>query len=78
VFFGLQSSGSGKILHNTRLDLALCDFEVPFVGDLSCFSFFAVVACASVDAHAGSTSLFIASSDQGSQASERRYAGNGA
>ncbi|HXA84864.1 MAG TPA: PilZ domain-containing protein [Candidatus Dormibacteraeota bacterium] len=35
VFAASSLLEAEKILHNTRLDLALCDFEVPLVGDLS-------------------------------------------
>jgi hypothetical protein len=35
VFAASSLLEAEKILHNTRLDLALCDFEVPFAGDLS-------------------------------------------
>ncbi len=35
VFSASSLLEAEKILHNTRLDLALCDFEVPGAGDLS-------------------------------------------
>src|ERR1041384_432795 len=35
VFAASSVLDAERILHNTRLDLAVCDFEMPFVADLS-------------------------------------------